>query len=295
MILTTYNGFSRGYLRLAIESVLTQSFTDLELIIIDDGSTDETKKLCDDYISNSCVKYVYQKNQGLAAARNKGIQESSFELICFLDDDDIWKKNKVQKQVDFIRSSSDEKLGMVYTHLELIDENGKTTGSQEHVSNGDIYEILFVENVVDAPSSSMIKKSVFEKVGLFKAWMRSCEDYELWFRIAREFSIYSINEQLVKYRVHTNKMSANDCKMEFYNQAALYYAFEGEEKLDKNIPYSKMYLKFALKHFRAENFAEFRKYFFISLGYKIPPLSFLLRFGVSFFPTFIKVIKTIRK
>ena len=101
IILTTLNGATRGYLGFAIESVLKQSYRDFELLIVDDGSTDETKKYCEKYLADPRVKYIFQSNRGLGGARNKGIKNSIGKFICFLDDDDVWKADKLQKQIKF--------------------------------------------------------------------------------------------------------------------------------------------------------------------------------------------------
>lgn len=285
--LTTFNGATRGYLGFAIESVLNQTFKDFELLIIDDGSSDSTKQFCEKYLIDNRVKYIYQVNKGLAGARNTGIENSQGEYICFLDDDDVWKKDKLQKQLDFFEKNPD--AGMVYTNLELIDEVGKVIGYQKHKANGDIYKELFYENIVDAPSSCMIKKEVFEKVGNFKEWMKSAEDYELWFRIAKEFKIYSTNEPLVEYRVHQNKMSTNYSKMEFYGIATLYYTLENDSSVDEIEVYYKLYEKYASKHFSLKNMQEFRKYFWIAFAYKIPSLKMWIKYLISFIPFVLKL------
>lgn len=284
--LTTFNGATRGYLGFAIESILSQTYKEFELLIVDDGSSDDTKVYCQKYLDDR-VKYIYQDNKGLAVARNTGIANSQGEYICFLDDDDVWKENKLQKQIDFFERNQD--AGMVFTNLELIDENGKTLGYQKHTANGDIYKELFYENIVDAPSSCMIKKEVLVKVGNFKEWMKSAEDYELWFRIAKEYKIYSINEPLVEYRVHQNKMSTNYSKMEFYGIATLYYALENDKNIDEIEAYYRLYEKYASKHFSLKNMKEFRKYFWIAFAYKLPSFKMWIKFMISFVPFLLKL------
>jgi len=134
-----------------------------------------------------------------------------------------------------------------------------------------------------------IKKEVFEKVGNFKEWMKSAEDYELWFRIAKEYKIYSINEPLVEYRVHQNKMSTNYSKMEFYGIATLYYALENDNNIDDIEAYYKLYEKYASKHFSLKNMQEFRKYFWIAFAYKLPSFKMWVKFMISFVPFLLKL------
>jgi len=287
VILTSFNGATRGYLGFAIESVLNQTYKEFELLIVDDGSSDSTKQFCEKYLSDDRVKYIYQDNKGLAGARNTGIANSQGRYICFLDDDDVWKEDKLQKQVEFFEKNPN--VGMIYTNLELIDEVGKIIGYQKHKANGDIYKELFFENIIDAPSSCMIKKEVFEKVGNFKEWMKSAEDYELWFRIAKEYKIYSINEPLVEYRVHQNKMSTNHSKMEFYGIATLYYALENEKQVNEKLVYYKVYEKFFNKHFGLRNYKETKKYFWIAFAYKLPSFKMWIKFMISFVSFILKL------
>ena len=103
IILPSYNGATRGFLTNAIESVLIQSFQDYELSIIDDGSTDDTKEQCEQYLQMPQVHYVFQENRGPGSARNEGIKASQGEFICFLDDDDVWKCEKLERQIKFIQ------------------------------------------------------------------------------------------------------------------------------------------------------------------------------------------------
>ena len=180
---------------------------------------------------------------------------------------------------------------MVYTNLELIDEVGNVVGYQRNKANGDIYKNLFFKNIVDAPSSCMIKREVFPKVGNFKEWMKSSEDYELWFRIAKEYKIYSINEPLVQYRIHQNKMSTDHSKMEFYGLAVLYYALENTELINEKLVYYKLYEKFAGRHFSLRNKQEFRKYFWIAFAYKFPSLKMWVKYIISFFSIVLKLIR----
>lgn len=293
IILTTYNGKTRGYLEEAINSVLGQTFRDYELLIIDDGSTDKTKDICLKYIENERVRYIYQKNKGLAGARNTGIKQSKGKFICFLDDDDIWKKDKLKKQLDFFKKN--DKAHMVFTNLELIDEKGNKIGYQKHFAYGDIYNKLFKENIVDAPSSVMIRRNVFDEIGLFKEWMKSSEDYELWFRIAKDFNIYSLNEPLVKYRVHENKMVANHPVMEYYTTAALYYALEQNQNADKALCYSNLNTQFFDKHLFLKNYKEARKYFWISFAYNTPNVKTFFKYLISHFPIAFRLIIKLKR
>ncbi len=224
VILATYNG-SR-FLEQSIQSVLAQTFSDFELIVVDDGSTDpQVRAICERYADR--LQYIYQENRGLAGARNTGIRRSRGEFICFIDDDDAWKPDKLTKQIAFMRGfGPEDNVGMVSTWLELIDPEGRRIGWQGHDLSGDVYRQLFFDSPVDAPSSVMIRREVFEQVGLHDESLRYAEDRDMWLRISRHFRIRSLNEHLVYYRVRPDSQSRNTERQIQCVNAGLEKAFE---------------------------------------------------------------------
>lgn len=293
VVLTSLNGATRGYLREAIESVLSQTYRNFDLIIVDDGSTDGTGNLCREY-KDPRIRYYYQENKGLGAARNAGIEQSIGELVCFLDDDDVWFPEKLEKQVAFFNSCPDPLIGMVYTSLELIDETGRKCGHQANIADGQIYKRLLYGNIVDAPSSVMIKRQVFDEVGRFKQELFSSEDYEMWLRLSKVFHVYSLGEDLVKYRVHANKMSRNYRKMEYFRliavMLALLEADDEIQELESEI-YGNLYQSYAQKHFSLENMRQFRKYFWVARSYAPVRLGLWARLALSYCPPLMKALK----
>jgi glycosyltransferase involved in cell wall biosynthesis len=160
VVITTFNGKDRGFLGEAVESVLNQTFKDFELIIVDDGSSDNTKSFCKKYLKNRNVRYFFQENRGVSAARNLGIKKSSGEYVAFLDDDDVWSPRKLEKQIILIDSVDDKQFGLCYTALEIIDSKGRKTGRvQSHSVAGHVWRDLLFENIVDCTSSVLIKKN----------------------------------------------------------------------------------------------------------------------------------------
>ena len=300
VILTTYNGATRGYLNSAIESVLNQTFKDYELIIVDDGSTDNTKSSCSKFLTRPNVSYLYKENGGPASARNIGVKKSKGEFICFIDDDDLWNQNKLEKQVNFFRNQSDKKIGMIYTSIEFIYKNGKAKRIKFSNTNGNIYKELFLENIINATSSVMIKKNVFDKVGYFNEneLIKGCEDYEMWIRIAKVFDIYSLNEVLVKYRLHDISLSSNRKKMEFALYIALYYALKNDKSIDENWVYNNYYKKITIDRLLRKNYIEFRKYYKLTFAYGrvgfYLSLMFLISFFFDFFRILIKMLKFVK-
>jgi len=202
VVIPTYNRVT--FLKDAIDSVLAQTFLDFELIVVDDGSTDDTPKLLSSY--NNKVRVITQTNQGPSAARNRGIETAKGEWIAFLDSDDVWKPDKLKKQVQFITDNPDTKICQTE---EVWIRNGKRVNPRKkhEMHSGWIYEKCLPLCIV-SPSSVMIRQDVFEKVGLFDETMPACEDYDLWLRIAPHYPVFLVREQLiVKQGGHADQQS----------------------------------------------------------------------------------------
>jgi len=207
VIIPTYN---RAHLiSRAIKSVLNQTYQDFEIIVIDDGSTDNTEEIVKDF-TDFRIHYIYHKyNQGVSAARNTGIKASRGEYIALLDSDDEWLPEKLSKQIKVLQSESPE-VGAVYSNLCYIDENGKSTNKLLNPKKeGYIYEDLFAGNCVGPPSTLLIRKECFNRVGLFDNLLNAQEDWDMWIRIAKYYRFALIKIPLVKYRLHSNQISKN--------------------------------------------------------------------------------------
>lgn len=203
VIIPTYNRVD--YLREAIESVLAQTFTDFELIVVDDGSTDGTRELAASYKGR--VRYISQQNCGPSAARNNGIKNAVGRYIAFLDSDDIWLPEMLAKQVAML--SKDPAAGLTATGYGLINTGHQLTGTiimkEDELAdarNGDLYKNFF------ATSSVMVKKLCFQTVGLFNENLHFAEDWDMWIRILQRYSFVYLPEALMHYRVHPDKISA---------------------------------------------------------------------------------------
>jgi len=274
VILTTCNGASRGYLSIAIESVLNQSFQDFDLLIIDDGSIDHTADECKQYLGNGKVKYIFQDNKGLAGARNTGIELSSGEYICFLDDDDVWKPEKLQRQLEFMqnRLSGVDNWGLIFTWLELIDERENVVSYRGHHQEGWIYRDLLFENTIDAPSSVLIRREVFDKVGFFDEYFQCCEDWDMWLRISKEYLIFPVREYLVKYREHPTSMSVEHGKILHYAKAVLDKALStAPVDIDEKAVYASCYLNRSIVLFAAEEYRQLGVFFSRAPNYPPKP------------------------
>jgi glycosyltransferase involved in cell wall biosynthesis len=206
VILPTYN--RAQLLNISINSVLSQTYRDFELILIDDCSTDSTSSVLDSITDDRVRVIKNTSNKGIAAVRNIGVMNSRGKYIAFLDDDDEWLPDKLEKQVKIIEESSPV-LGCVYTGIIIIMDGSNNT-SQTKVSHfrKNILNNLLFNNFITT-STMLIKKECFEKTGLFDESIPYGEDYDMWIRIAEIFEFENISEPLVKYRIHSNSISAN--------------------------------------------------------------------------------------
>jgi glycosyltransferase involved in cell wall biosynthesis len=262
IVCPTFNGATRGYLREAIESALDQTFKGYELIIVDDGSTDHTKEVCEPYLEDSRVHYIFQPNAGPASARNTGISVSTGEFICFLDDDDIWKAEKLQRQIEYIdaKLSNLSNWGMVFTWVELIGAQGNIIGYRGHQQTGLIYRDLFFGNIIDATSSVLVKREVLNQVGFFDEKNKGCEDWDMWLRISKYYQIFPIKEYLVQYREHKNRLSSDNKEIFYYENAVLKKALStAPDNIDPKKVYASCYVNRSVSHFSLGEYADFRR------------------------------------
>ncbi len=206
VIIPTYN---RGdFLKSSVNSVLKQTYEDYELIISDDASTDHTRKYVES-ISDSRVVYICNKtNRGVAATRNSALKISRGDYIAFLDDDDEWLPEKLSLQVEKIEKSSPD-VGGVYTGVSYLDiELGEITSVSNPHIRGNILNDILPENFL-VTSSLLLRKSCFEKAGLFDERFQFGEDFDMWIRIANYYNFDFIKEPLVKYAIHESKITLN--------------------------------------------------------------------------------------
>lgn len=194
VIIPTYN--RAPLLSEAVESVLNQRFKDFELIIVDDGSTDNTERALARY--RDAVILLQQKNRGVSAARNLGIKAAKGEWIAFLDSDDLWLPEKLERQVDYCQTHRG--ISICQTE-EIWIRNGVRVnpGTRHKKPSGNIF-IPSLALCLVSPSAVMIKKALFDEVGLFEESFPACEDYDLWLRISCRYPIFLIETPLVVKR-----------------------------------------------------------------------------------------------
>jgi glycosyltransferase involved in cell wall biosynthesis len=239
VVLPVYNG--EGYLRESVDSILNQTFSDFEFIILNDGSTDRSEDVILSY-KDPRIKYHKHLNCGLAATLNKGIDLAKGKYIARQDQDDISLPERLQKQIDFMESNPT--VALLGTNAEIINEKSQSLQRfLNHAANSDIlkFDLLFDNPFVH--SSIMFRKAVIEISGNYMVSKEFFEDHNLWSRMARQAPIANLPDCLVKYREVSTSISRtiDDYKMRVRNQSNLnikYYCTDLEtEKINKFTDY----------------------------------------------------------
>jgi len=202
VIIPAYN--SREHIAEAVQSALDQTYQPVEVIAIDDGSTDGTGEVLRSF--GNKIRYIRKENGGPASARNVGIESAAGEFVAFLDGDDIWYPQKLEKQMSLFQGD----VGLVYARVDSFDENGPVEKVRKPLIRGEVFERLFNKNLIST-STVVVKKECFDKVGLFDEDpdLISVEDYDMWLRIAALTKVDFLDEPLIKYRLHPGGISKN--------------------------------------------------------------------------------------
>ena len=211
VVIPTYN--KSQYLKEAIKGVLNQTYKEIEVIAVDDGSTDNTKEVVKSF-NDPRVIYFFQENKRPAAARNSGLRKTKGKYIAFLDSDDLWLKEKLKRQIDFMEKNSE--IGLLGTACYEMTEKRKIVGKKIFPIKNKILQKDLIKYNPFIQSSVMIKKEVFDKVGLYDEKFRESEDYDLWLRIAESYKIANLAEPLVMKRYYREGLSPVKDKEQLY-------------------------------------------------------------------------------
>lgn len=215
VIIPAYN--HEKYIIDCLKSVINQTYSNIEIIVINDGSTDSTERVIIEFINNNDIdiNFISKKNEGICKTLNNGLNLAKGKYISFLASDDMFAPQMIEKEVEFMENN--KSIGLVYTDAYFINFNKITNKKytdykpiikkcfKKGIQNKDIYEVLLTGDIITA-LGTLIKKECFELLGPFDENFIS-EDYDMWFRITKEYPIGFIDEPLCYYRIHDTNIS----------------------------------------------------------------------------------------
>jgi glycosyltransferase involved in cell wall biosynthesis len=264
VIIPTYN--YGHYVTQAVESALAQSYQPVEVIVVDDGSTDDTReKLA---ALGDKIRYIHQTNQGLSAARNTGIREARGEWLAFLDSDDAFHPRKVERQMAYVEQHPEVKL--LGTAM-FSDEPIQWAEVKDDLPATPISLEAMAIKPRFAPSSVLAHRHCFEAAGLFDTELRSVEDREMWLRIGAQFTMARLDLPLTWYRVTPGSMSTHPERMEHFELLVLNRAFAFPQLRDnkrvQRLALSHCYRSSAYTFYTARRYREALSRLWLSIKY----------------------------
>lgn len=263
VIIPVYN--RAELVRETVESVLEQTYRNLEVILINDGSTDHSLEIIQGLQKEhpDIIKVITQENQGQIAARNRGIGEAHGRYIAFLDSDDLWVPDKLEQQIPLFKKG----VGLVYGSVELIDGTGKNIGYDhcDPAVQGDIYHHLLVKNRMTG-GSVVVLKAALDEVGLFDPEFKAAENWDLWIRICRNYEARLVNKPVVKYRLHDSNMSKNvqlmqDAKRQIISKHCDRFSSDAKIAHYSKLAEADLYYKLGVNYFSRNEFRRAAKNF----------------------------------
>lgn len=231
VIIPVYNR-SRFILE-AIDSVKRQTYRDIEIIVVDDGSTDRTEHVVK-RLGNQ-VKYIYQKNQGPSVARNNGIRAAKGKWIAFLDSDDIFLPDKLAEQIKLFK---DNNIGLVHSYyyrVHILKNSIQVIEPNFSKDRKNLQQELLKRKHTIRTSTVLVRKSCFEQVGCFNPKYPAAEDWDMWIRLASKFDFACVKKPLAIYRRHPNSLVERNEGPAFHkeivkNASIIYQSQEGLKK-----------------------------------------------------------------
>lgn len=240
----------------AIKSIQNQTFAVDEIIVIDDGSTDNTKEC----LKNENIRYIYQENSGVSSARNRGIKEAKNEWITFLDSDDIWEDSKIENHLNIHKQHPT--LLSSYTDEQWINK-GKVIKLKAHQEKEEPSFLNSLRLCKIGTSTFFCHKSIFTDIGYFDEELTVCEDYDLWLRILKKYAIKFIDKKLtIKHAGHENQLSFSTKLIDTYRISSLkkhLFSNYHKEVVDELIYKTTLLLKGARKHNNIQIISSYEK------------------------------------
>lgn len=208
IVTASYN--AARYLPISVRSALAQTYSPIELHVIDDGSTDDTQRVLEEFRHDSRVTIHVRANGGQASAKNLGIRASRGELVAFLDADDCWNPDKLEREVPLLLANS--RAGVIYSDVSCMNEDGDPIPAPpRQYYDGAITAPLFVDNFVNF-NTVVVKRECFERMGVFDESLSMGIDWDLWLRISTEYQFIYLNERTMSYRIWPGQMSKHSDK-----------------------------------------------------------------------------------
>jgi len=280
VVIPTYN-YGR-FITAAINSVLAQTSRPSEIIVVDDGSTDNTTEIVSNF--GDRVKYVRQENAGVCAARNRGVAESKADHIAFIDADDVWQPTFLEKMLE--RFSKDDTVGLVHCGMREFDHvTGRTL--RTHVGEkGSLERLLLWESVNVTGSVIAVSRKAFDEAGGFDPKMKVGEDWDFCYRVAQKFTIEFVPEVLVDYRSHGAAAHRDVAEMErgmlrFYEKA---FQTKDESILKlRRRAYGNFHKVMAGSYFHSGEYAQFSRHAVRSIFMHWRNLGYFLQFPLRRF------------
>jgi glycosyltransferase involved in cell wall biosynthesis len=246
VLMPSYN-YAR-YLPAAIESVLSQSYGDLELIIIDDCSTDDSREIAEGWkkLDRRVIPVLHKVNTGLSGARNSGLSVATGDFVALCDADDLWDKGKLKMQLD--RFYGQPEIGAVHSDARIIDDSATPTGrlysadfhGENQQCSGNLFKEFCLRNFV-CNSTVVLRRECLDYAGGFDQRLRSLEDWVCWARISKQYQFGYVDEPLVSYRVHNTNLSRQVQAMAGYRVTAVNLLLEDAEGIPRQLKSHMLY------------------------------------------------------
>lgn len=229
VVIPSYN--HEKYIEETLGSILNQTFQDFEIIITDDGSSDETVNKIKKFNDPRIKLFTFEKNKGACRAVNNCIINSKGKYIAYVSSDDVWELNKLEKQLEYIKENPE--IGAVFTKAQIIDEDSNPYEAKNHVYSS-IFDqenrsreewlnhFFFKGNCICHPSI-LINKDIYDEVGLYNEKMANIPDFEMWVRICLKYDIHIMDEKLIKFRIRAGEANASGDKPETHIRARFEY------------------------------------------------------------------------
>ncbi|MFQ5686787.1 MAG: glycosyltransferase family 2 protein [Candidatus Scalindua sp.] len=227
VIIHTFN--NEKFIAETVESVLSQTYSDYEIIVVDDGSGDGTRDALLPYMQE--IRYHYKENGGIASAKNTGISLSNAEFVAFLDHDDLWIPDKLKIQMEYFNGNP--QVGLVYAKYASFRGDKELRVKPEKGYSGWIFKTLLSKSIVQT-STVMVKRECLNAVGTFDESFKLADEYDMFLRVAKRFQCGFVNKELTRYRVHDRNASKNDLLFDKENLRVFKKVYNGYTDLDGN-------------------------------------------------------------